>query len=85
MAKAYQCDICGEFYLPQNNNNEKSTFNRLQFMNGAIFTASFDLCPECIDSLKRWMSNRKALNEKTEENRCEASICDAKYDPFGKF
>lgn len=74
MAKAKQCDRCGEFYvereptpLQQLIKNAADTFRIVTGANEKeqtrqIIESVVDLCPECSTSLKMWL-NRKEKDD----------------------
>lgn len=60
MAIAKACDRCGKFYKIYNVKNDKSHPNGFMLLNidekGKYYShGTIDLCPECTDSLNKWM------------------------------
>lgn len=60
MAIAKVCDRCGKFYKTYNEQNDVSRPNGFMLLNidekGQYYShGPIDLCPECTDSLNKWM------------------------------
>ena len=61
--KAKKCDRCGKLYEQYNHKtssrpNAVKTMN--ENMNGNYYAADlYDLCPECMNQLNRWLKNEK--------------------------
>lgn len=60
MAIAKVCDRCGKFYKIYNVQNDASHTNGFMLLNidekGTYYShGAIDLCPECTDSLNKWM------------------------------
>lgn len=70
MARALKCDRCGNFYIPDNSQQNWNR-NRLKFFiydyDGQSVANSkyFDLCPRCADLLESWL-DRPVRNEEDE-------------------
>lgn len=62
MSKALKCDRCGDFYIPDNSQQNWKR-NRLKFFIHDYDAQSvanikyFDLCPRCADRLESWLDS----------------------------
>ena len=65
MALAKKCDRCGKFYEEYNTKNDGKNINGILLLNidchEKYYThGPIDLCPDCKDSFKEWLTNKKA-------------------------
>ena len=67
MAKVFKCDICGGYYPYPKNIKE---INRLKFENvgflGPEEIEYFDICPDCVDVIKKVIEERMDQSLKEE-------------------
>lgn len=62
MALARKCDRCGDFYVPETRKVNGDDCNAITLINRDLSNKyyanrSYDLCPNCLDSLLKWLSN----------------------------
>lgn len=72
MAKAMQCDRCGEFYQRYGENKDRNVPNGIQFIHVGTSKTSFsyeskDLCPRCMKELKAFLNIDKEENQDSEK------------------
>lgn len=65
MSKARKCDKCGAFYEPYRT-------NIVILSRDSLSADGLDLCPDCMDTLKKWLNNDVQMvlfsgSEKTSE------------------
>lgn len=55
---AKKCDRCGKFYLPDNNSSQCNAIQKYKRFGGICGDDKiYDVCPECMKSFERWVSN----------------------------
>lgn len=62
MALARKCDKCNTLYIPETREINSEKFNAFALikrdLNGGYrLNSSYDLCPDCLDSLIKWITN----------------------------
>lgn len=58
MSDAKKCDRCGKFYDAYEPINDASGFRFINSWNGAL-QGIYDLCPDCMEELTKWLTNPK--------------------------
>jgi len=54
LQEIHNCDVCGEkYYVPEEPNR------KLKVNEGLTDELDFDLCPQCHDSLMKWILSRR--------------------------
>ena len=69
MAKAYKCDICGDFYI---RNGKRYNWMELRKITGNGFIESrndYDICPDCESAIRNLIKerNKNETAEKTDQ------------------
>ena len=55
MSKAKKCDRCGAFYEPYK--TDINIITGVIITTDSLKTDGFDLCPDCMDTFKKWLNN----------------------------
>ena len=56
MSVAIKCDRCGKFFEAPKYGEKKRIRLRYQDINDVVEGNDYDLCPECDDEFKKWIS-----------------------------
>ncbi len=67
MAKARQCDRCGEFYREYGTEKNKDNPNRIEIVCFDFVCDKKDLCPCCMKELKAFLNMDKKENQGSEK------------------
>lgn len=63
MAQAMKCDRCGVLYEPYENTNQIKT-GTYSIENKCVYNSkAYDLCPDCMNWLQRFLSCKGELEE----------------------
>lgn len=62
MALARRCDRCGSFYIPKSRRSGGGEFNTITLIDRTLSNKyyenrTYDLCPNCSESLINWLNN----------------------------
>lgn len=75
MAKAFKCDVCGEFYefypMVVDRQHNRYAFNGIRSSDLEL-EQDIDLCPECMLAVVNFLNNRK-------------EICNDSYEDYDGF
>ena len=63
MAKAYRCDRCRKFFMPEDFRRHFKNDERGYYLANSIYRPSesdfYDLCIDCYSELRNWMEDKK--------------------------
>lgn len=62
MSLARKCDRCGNFYIPKSHRSGGGEFNAITLIDRTLSNKyyenrTYDLCPNCSESLINWLNN----------------------------